>query len=569
MNVFRAPSLPLQDPGTPNHLGPWRLLIWLLTRRKVTVGVAIFFSMVGLGAMSVFPFFVSGAIDNGLQPQDWSALSWWVLGMVLVGFATAVGIIIGHRLVVYLRQDASYRALQIVTNHITKLGSRLTRRVSTGEIVSVGATDVRKVAVAVDGVFPAFGAVSAFVFVGVLLSLTNPYLALLVLVGVVTVGFVTGPVLQRFQSRQATYREEIGHLTSRASDIVGGLRVLRGIGGERQFHSRYRDQSQELRAAGYRVAKPKSAIEAIGEGTPSVLLVLTLWLSARMVLTDTITIGQLVAAYGYVLSLMLPTYWIMGATLQTIEGRVAAGRISAILRIPLPDDDRPTVDGPDDGADLRDPESGLAIPGEKLSAIVTTEPETSQQIFDRLGLFATTAAEFGDVKVADMHPDEIRNRILVGDHDSYLFAGTVRDSIMSANNYAQVEAAVHTAAADDIIGELSAGLDTSLGNQARTLSGGQRQRLRLARAIAADHEVLLLNEPSSAVDSHTEATIVARLCDHRKGKTTVVSTSSPLWLTAADHVSYVVEGKVAATGTHRHLLDTCPEYRSHVNRGEN
>ena len=568
MNIFRAPTLPLADPGHPQRIGPWYLLFWLLTRRKATVAGAIVLSLFGLGAMSAFPFFVSGAIDHGLTPQNWSALAWWSAGMVIAGFVTAIGIIMGLRLTVYIRQDAAYRALQIVTGHITKLGSHLTRRVSTGEIVSVGATDVRKVSVAVDGVFPGFGAIAAFALVGILLYITNPYLALLVLVGVVTVGVVTGPVLQRFQSRQSKYREEIGLLTSRASDIVGGLRVLRGIGGERQFHQRYRHQSQELRAAGYRVARPKSAIEAIGEGTPSLLLVLTLWLSARMVISDTITIGEMVAAYGYVLSLMLPTFWIMGATIQLIEGRVASGRIASLLQIPLPDHDEPTVDGPGDGADLHDPESGLEVPGQKLTAVVANDSETNKAIFDRLGRYSTTDAEFGGVRVTDLDSEELRRRILVADHDAYLFAGTVHDIISAGKNHAPVEAAVHAAAADDIIGELTQGLDTPLRNQARTLSGGQRQRLRLARAIAANHEVLLLNEPSSAVDSHTEASIVARVRENRKGKTTVVATSSPLWLTAADSVSYLEDGKVVAFGTHRQLLETSPEYHAHVTRGE-
>lgn len=99
------------------------------------------------------------------------------------------------------------------------------------------------------------------------------------------------------------------------------------------------------------------------------------------------------------------------------------------------------------------------------------------------------------------------------------------------------------------------------------MSGGQRQRVRLARALLADPEVLLAAEPTSAVDAHTEAVIADRLCDARSGRTTLVTTTSPLLLDRADIVHYLVNGRVAATGTHRELLDSQPGYRRLVSRG--
>ncbi len=100
----------------------------------------------------------------------------------------------------------------------------------------------------------------------------------------------------------------------------------------------------------------------------------------------------------------------------------------------------------------------------------------------------------------------------------------------------------------------------------RSFSGGQRQRLVLARALAADPEVLVLVEPTSAVDAHTEARIAARLRAHRAGRTTVVTTVSPLLLDAVDEVAFLVDGRVVATGTHADLLADRPAYRSVVVR---
>ncbi|OUC96571.1 ATP-binding cassette domain-containing protein, partial [Streptomyces swartbergensis] len=110
------------------------------------------------------------------------------------------------------------------------------------------------------------------------------------------------------------------------------------------------------------------------------------------------------------------------------------------------------------------------------------------------------------------------------------------------------------------------GLATPMTAQARNLSGGQRQRIRLARALLADPEILLAVEPTSALDAHTEATVADRLTQARQGRTTVVTTTSPLVLDRTDTVHYLVDGKVAASGSHHELLDTTPGYRALVAR---
>lgn len=576
MRSLRAPELPLDDPVAPDGRSgtgapappttPWRFLLWLATRRRGLAAAALVTSGVALGSMPVLPFFLTGAVDHGLTERDWGSLTLWSLALVLAGFASAAMIVWSHRLTVYWRMDAAYRALQLSTRKVNRLGSGLRRQVTTGQVVSVGATDLRRIADAVDGCAPAFGCVAGLLIVGVLLFNTSVSLGLTIFIGVFVVGLVTGPVLTRLQARQQVYRDRIGDITDRASDIVAGLRVLRGIGGERRFSDSYRRDSAELRRAGYRVAGPMAWLNALGEGTPAILLGIVVWLSGRLLASGDITAGQMVAAYGYTGALMLPVHWILGATYRIIEGRVASGKVCGLLNVPEPvplADPRP---GPRLGAPLRDPESGLSVEGGELLAVASSDADHVAEIFDRLAAYTGTDAAFGTVPVSDMDPDELRRRVLVADHDAYLFAGTVAEVIAARDGSDRVRTAVEAASAADVVDALPEGLDTRVENQVRTLSGGQRQRLRLARALAADPEVLLLREPTSAVDSHTESRIVERVAAVRAGKATAVATTSPLWLGRADKVAFARDGKVVAVGTHAELLEERPDYRALVAR---
>jgi ABC-type multidrug transport system fused ATPase/permease subunit len=158
----------------------------------------------------------------------------------------------------------------------------------------------------------------------------------------------------------------------------------------------------------------------------------------------------------------------------------------------------------------------------------------------------------------------VRERILVADNDARLFRGRLRDELGSCD----VASALYAAAAEDIVEALPDGLDTEIRQGGREFSGGQQQRLRLARALLADPPILVLLEPTSAVDAHTEARIGDRLATARAGRTTLVCTSSPLLLDRADRVVFVADGRVVAEGAHRELLRTQPSYAATVTRGE-
>jgi len=202
-------------------------------------------------------------------------------------------------------------------------------------------------------------------------------------------------------------------------------------------------------------------------------------------------------------------------------------------------------------------------PGE-ITAIVAADPAEAARIADRLGRYAEGATLDG-VPLAEFSLAAVRERILVADNDARLFSGPLRADLDPTGGD-QLPAALQAAAATDIIEALPDGLHSEVAERGRSFSGGQQQRLRLVRALIADPEILVLVEPTSAVDAHTEARIADRLSAARAGRTTVVCTSSPLVLDRVDRVLYVERGRVVAAGTHHGLLASEPRYARAVLR---
>jgi ABC-type multidrug transport system fused ATPase/permease subunit len=174
----------------------------------------------------------------------------------------------------------------------------------------------------------------------------------------------------------------------------------------------------------------------------------------------------------------------------------------------------------------------------------------------------------GDVDLGAASLDDVRRQVLVSDTGSQLFAGTLQDAIDPHGRLTreQAEQALRIANAEDVYDALPGGWQGLLDERGRGLSGGQRQRVVLARALAVEAPILVLVEPTSAVDAHTEARIAERLAHHRRGRTTIVTTVSPLWLHHADHVVLLSDGRVVAEGRHEDLLVAEPDYRDVVTR---
>ncbi|TBR15723.1 MAG: ATP-binding cassette domain-containing protein, partial [Chitinophagaceae bacterium] len=207
---------------------------------------------------------------------------------------------------------------------------------------------------------------------------------------------------------------------------------------------------------------------------------------------------------------------------------------------------------------------GLLVQPGALTAVVSADPTAATALAERLTRYVDDGeVRLGGVLLSDLPLAEVRRRLVLVDQSPVLFSGSLREELGDG----AVDQALETACCADVLEALADGLDTELEERGRQLSGGQRQRLVLARALTAEPEVLVLDEPTSAVDAHTEARIADRLHEMRAGRTTVVLTTSPLVLDRADVVALLVDGVVVATGTHRELLHD-PAYAAVVLRTE-
>jgi ABC-type multidrug transport system fused ATPase/permease subunit len=542
--------------------GPARFLWWLGLQNKGRVAVGAAYASLWYLSLAFTPYLISQAIDRGLHPRRPAALFAWAAAVLVVGVAGAALGIMRHRSMTKLRMAAALQTADLVMTHATRLGAALPRRVTTGEVVTIGISDVWTVGRAMNVGGIGVASVMAYVVVAVLLSRISPALAVVVLAGVPIMAGAVAPLLNRTQRAALEYRQLQGDLSARLVDVVGGLRILNGLGGKETHLRRYGRQSAHLRDQGYRVGGPSSWIGALGDGLPVVFLAVVVALAAREAAAGDLTVGQLVAVYGYTAMLTVPVNLLIYNGFDLTRALVAARRIADFLR--LPEDDPSGDPAPPGPAPLHDPESGVTAQPGRLTALAGSRPADAATIIDRLGRYGETRATWGGRPLAGIARSEVRSRILVADHEADLFAGPLREVVAGRDepSDAAVGAAIFTAVAHDVADDLGRPVTWA----GRNLSGGQRQRVRLARAVHADPEMLLAVEPTSAVDAHTEAAIAGRLTEARAGRTTVVATTSPVLLDRADVVHYLVGGRVAASGTHRELLAAEPGYRDLVAR---
>lgn len=577
--------LPLAHPGTPPLTSAPAYLWWVARRQGWLLLAGAGLGTVAAVAQAALPYLLGRTVDTGLADGLSRPLLLNCLLLLAAGIVQAVAGVVGHRVDVENWLRAAFRTSQLVGHHVSRTGDAVTDELPTGEVVATVASDSLRLGELYYSSARFFGGLVAYVVVAFLLLASSVVLGVAVLVGIPAVAVVLAAIVRPLQRRQAVQREANGRLTTLGADTVAGLRILRGIGGEEVFAERYRTQSQTVRRAGVRVAHTQSLLDALQVLLPGLLVAGVVWFGARLALSGAITPGQLVTFYGYAAFLIEPLTAATKAVEALTRALVGARRILRVLRVPVTGAD-PELSAPAPAAlgALHDGVSGLHVRAGTVTALVSADPDETARIAGRLGWLIDHAAHADDadnagdaahvtlsgVPLTTLGRAQTRRRIVVAESAAHLFAGTLREGLGSEAGTEALLEALRVADAGDVLDSIPGGLDGHVEEKGRSLSGGQRQRVALARALAASPGVLVLVDPTSAVDAHTEARIARRLVQARAGRTTVIVTTSPLMLEQVDEVVLVSGGRVVGAGRHRDLVGgitpLAAAYRSVVDR---
>ena len=580
-------QLPAREPTEPDGRSATRYLIWVWQDQWRSQSLGMLWGMVWMLALALMPAMIGRAIDRGLLQRSTSGLVTWAAAVMGLALLTAVAGAMRHRSAITNWLSAAYITIQVTSRHSVRVGADLPRLIASGDVLAIGTTDVEALGGLLNVTARFAGGVVSAVLVAIIMLSTSVPLGLVVLVGVPLMMACTVLLLRPLRRRQDSYRELQGKLSDQTVDIAQGIRILRGIGGEDAFSARYATGSQQLRRLGIGVGRIESLLAGQQVLLPGLLTGLVTWTAAYFALHGQLTLGQLVAFYGYASFLVLPLSVFGEAADAVTRAHVAADRVVRLLRLssPIKEPESPRTPPPA-GAELADAASGLTIPPGSLLGIACSDPEDADRLANRLARYTDDGSPtFGGIPLSDLPVGAVRERILLAANGDRLFAGTLRSSLSGTASVPDdtVLAALQAASAEDIVDALDEGLDAEVEEKGRNFSGGQLQRLRLARALIADPEILLAVEATSAVDAHTEARIAERIGTYRSKhtgpeaeatrmetatRTTVLFTTSPLVLDHADSVAYVEDGQVVAVGKHADLLTTQPGYESLVTRGE-
>lgn len=568
------------DPATVPS-GPWRLLGQVLRRHRGRLIAGSLLISVWQVCEAMVPVAIGLVIDNAVATGSWSALAWSIAGLCALFAVLSTGYRLGARITFAAVQRESHRVRLGVVGHLLRPQGARTSLLP-GQTLSLATSDADQVAAVMRFAGFALAAVAGIGVSSWLLLTIEVQLGLAVLIGtplvVVLVQVATPLIARRSGARMAAVAETVGV----ATDLVEGIRVLRGIGAEDEAARRYRVTSRRAEQAGVHASVAYGVQGLLTTALSALLLAGVALLAGRLALRGEISIGELIAVVGLAQFLAEPVTLVGMLSAQAAAAAGSARRLidfwqsPAVARTgtraphtPAEVELRDVVAGPLVGIDLR------SRPGELLAVVV---PDPSQAVALRDVLAGERPVERGEVRLGavpleDLDPDARVAALMVDPSHPELFEGTLRDNVDPAGDHADAEltAILAASAADDVVDLRPGGTDQRVAARGATYSGGQRQRVALARALAADPEVLVLHDPTTAVDSVTEQRIAAGLRALRhpdepdRVRTTWVLTSSPALLDVADRVVLVEDGRVVAEGTH-HDLTADPEHGARYRR---
>lgn len=561
----------------------WRTRSYLAPYRR-HIAFIVVSSIVSSAGMVVVPLIVKQVIDGPLADGDrdgifpWAAL---VAGIAVVEVFLAFG---RRYLLTTLSTGLETRLRDDLYAQLQRLDVGFHDRWQSGQLLSRAMTDlsVMRRFVGFGAIFFVLILVQVLAIFGVLVALHLP-LALLTFAATIPVLILCHRFEQRYMAIVRRIQDQTGDLTTTIEEGAKGIRVLKAFGRGDVAFAGYQAQAQEIHDTQMeRITLHTRFVWVLGL-IPNLTLTLVLLAGVLAVGSGSLTLGGLVAFVSYVLMLTFPLEilaWIMALA---GEAESAAVRIYEVFDTAPTIQDRPGATVLDDvRGDVRfesvsftyegsartvlaDIDLTVAA-GEIVAVVGATGSGKSTLVTLLTRLYDPTAGRItlDGHDLRDLTVNSLRRHVGFAFEEPSLFSASVRENLLMGKpdaSEAEVLAALEVAQADFAL-DLPWGLDTRIGEQGLSLSGGQRQRLALARAIIGRPRILVLDDPLSAVDVHTEAAAQAALRPLLEGCTVFIVVHRPSTVALADRSILLDEGRLVAAGTHHDLLATEPRYRA-------
>lgn len=485
---------------------------------------------------ALVPVAIGVTVDQAISPHDPWALAWCLTGVAALFLVLTASWRIGTRLSTSVFSYGEHSLRQLLAAKVLHpLHSGSGR--GPGRVLSISTSDTRHTAGLSWVIIEQLSALAALLTATISLLLISWQLGVTVLVAtavfMVAMHLITTPLERRAVHQQAA-AAEAAHV---AADLIAGLRVLKGIGAVKIASTRYHSVSRSSLDASMSMVRARALFNGVSLALSGAFVAAIAWLSSSMAVNGTISVGQLVTVVGLAQFIQDPMTTLAFFSAEVREKRAVAGRLAELLAeendldqgdVHLLASQSDTLDGALVRVRTRTSDGHLLSMSIKPGSVVgiVAGPGSARQLIDLLAYRRPLLR--GELTVCgqdalDLGPEQTAQQIFVSDRGAAVFSTSVRDNLATDSVDANL---IGASALDEVLEHLSHGLDSMIGEHGRTLSGGQRQRLLLGRALHQPQALLVLHEPTSAVDSVTESRIAEAL-GALPGRTMLLITTSP------------------------------------------
>jgi len=573
----------------PRYRQTFARLLGFLRPYRLSLAVSIMLAVASQGAAIALIWLTKEAIDAALATHDPQML-WIIVGGVLaVGFARAA--LMSGRRVISGRQALAVEMdmRQGLYAHLVRLSFGFYDRHQTGQLMSRATVDLQGVRF-----FLGYGLIFFFQNAITVVSVTIVLLVFQWKLALIALAITPALVVLAYRYSHVTHptlrevQQKLADVATVAEENIVGVHVVKSFAQEPQESAKFHARSEEVFDQTVRANRQRALYVPLISWIPMVAQGAVLLVGARMVTSGELSVGSFVAFNLYLGMLVMPLrslgMWIGQAQRATASGE----RIFQVMDEPEEIAERPgAVALPPGDGDLRFEDVRfeylegrpvldgvtLDVPAGRTIALIgqtgsgkTTLTSLVPRFYDATG----GRVLVDGVDVRDLTLTSLRHAIGVISQDPFLFSASVRDNITFGApdlDDDEVERIARLAQAHEFVERLPDGYDTIIGERGITLSGGQRQRLAIARALAVDPRILILDDATASVDASTEARIRVGLREAMQDRTTLIIAHRLSTIALADEVVVLDEGRIAARGTHDELLETSPVYRDIYEHG--